>query len=210
MTQQAIAEAVHRSQPAIANTIRLLKLPRTVQHLVQAGKLTPSHGVALLRYESVPQLVEVIASAAIEQRWTAHDLEDKHGLLNRWQISTRVQQTRGLDLVPIRDKGEWGPHPFVRELCRGACPFGAGPGGSYRKLPDGEYCLRPKQYQELAAAVKEATQKAAAKERDRLKATAVKSAAVAIEGPRQAGNPQVPRHARDTRVEFDPLSCHCR
>jgi ParB family transcriptional regulator, chromosome partitioning protein len=31
MTQQAIAEAVHRSQPAIANTIRLLKLPRMVQ-----------------------------------------------------------------------------------------------------------------------------------------------------------------------------------
>jgi ParB family transcriptional regulator, chromosome partitioning protein len=54
MTQAAIAAAVHRSQPAIANTIRLLKLPKAVQDLVQAGKLTPSHGVALLRYESVP------------------------------------------------------------------------------------------------------------------------------------------------------------
>jgi hypothetical protein len=211
MTQAAIAAAVHRSQPAIANTIRLLKLPKTVQDLVQAGKLTPSHGVALLLYESVPQLVEIIASAALEQRWTAHDLEDKQGLLNRWQISTRLQHARGLDLVPIREKSEWGPHPFVRELCRGACPFGAGLGGSYRKLPDGEYCLHPKHYQELAAAVKEAAQKAAAKERDRLKAAAVKSAAIVVaEASPQPDKLLVPRHARDTRVEFDPLTGYGR
>jgi len=211
MTQQAIAAAVHRSQPAIANAIRLLRLPQKVLEWIQVGQLSPSHGVALLRYESVPQLVELIAAAAIEKRWTSHELEDKHGLLNRWEISTRIQHARGLDLVPIRDKSEWGPHPFVRELCRGACPFGTGPEGSYRKLPDGEYCLRPKHYQELAAAVKEAAQKAAAKERDRLKATAVKSAAVAFpEGPLQAGKPQVARLARDTSVEFDPLTGYGR
>ncbi len=190
MTQQAIAETVHRSQPAIANTIRLLKLPKTVQDLVQAGKLTPSHGVALLRYEGVPQLVEVIASAAIEQRWTAHELEEKHGVLNRWQISTRIQHTRGLDLIPLRDKSEWGPHPFVQELCRRACPFGAGPEGAYRKLPDGEYCLRPKHYQELTAAVKEAAQKAAAKERDRLKAYGgQKRCGHSLGGPAAGGQP---------------------
>ena len=56
-----------------------------------------------------------------------------------------------------------------------------------------------------------AAQKAAAKERDRLKATAVKSAAVAIsEAPLQAANPPVPRHARDTRVELDPLTGYGR
>jgi hypothetical protein len=52
MTQQ-VAEAVNRSHPATANTNRLLKLPRTVQDLVEAGKLTPSLSVALLRYESM-------------------------------------------------------------------------------------------------------------------------------------------------------------
>jgi hypothetical protein len=55
--------------------------------------------------------------------------------------------------------------------------------------------------------VKEAAQKAAAKERDRLKAAAVKSAAIVVpEAPPQPDKPQVPRHARDTRVEFDPLT----
>lgn len=56
MTQTAIAAAVHRSQPAIANAIRLLRLPQKVLEWIQAGQLSPSHGVALLRYETVPQI----------------------------------------------------------------------------------------------------------------------------------------------------------
>jgi len=38
MTQQAIAKTMHRSQPAIANTIRSLKLPKTVQNPGAGGQ----------------------------------------------------------------------------------------------------------------------------------------------------------------------------
>jgi len=48
MTQEEIAERVGRSQPSIANSLRLLALPPQVQASVEAGRITEGHARAIL------------------------------------------------------------------------------------------------------------------------------------------------------------------
>jgi len=48
MTQEETAEAVGKSRSAVANSLRLLNLPTSLQDLVECGKLSSGHGRALL------------------------------------------------------------------------------------------------------------------------------------------------------------------
>ena len=48
LTQEALARAVGKSRPHVANTLRLLGLPERVRDLLREGALTPGHARALL------------------------------------------------------------------------------------------------------------------------------------------------------------------
>jgi ParB family chromosome partitioning protein len=48
MTQEALARAVGKSRPHVANTLRLLQLPERVRELLRDGALTAGHARALL------------------------------------------------------------------------------------------------------------------------------------------------------------------
>lgn len=48
MTQEQLSEAVGKSRPAIANTLRILSLPETVLPMVAEGKLSAGHAKAIL------------------------------------------------------------------------------------------------------------------------------------------------------------------
>ena len=47
-TQEQVAQQVGKSRPHVANTLRLLKLPESVQALLREGKLTAGHARTLL------------------------------------------------------------------------------------------------------------------------------------------------------------------
>jgi ParB/RepB/Spo0J family partition protein len=64
--QTAIAERVNRSQEAISNTVRLLKLPETVQEHISAGRLSVSHGRALASYAEYPRVLDFYLKKALE------------------------------------------------------------------------------------------------------------------------------------------------
>ena len=51
LTQDEAAERVGKSRPAVANALRLLKLPDSVIALVSDGKLSPGHARALLGFK---------------------------------------------------------------------------------------------------------------------------------------------------------------
>jgi ParB/RepB/Spo0J family partition protein len=55
--QTEVAERANRSQPAIANAVRLLGLPEEVRAAVAKGKLSPSHGKALCSYVDYPDVL---------------------------------------------------------------------------------------------------------------------------------------------------------
>ncbi|MGQ0549386.1 MAG: ParB/RepB/Spo0J family partition protein [Armatimonadota bacterium] len=59
LSQDAVARRVSRSQPSVANTLRLLALPPEVQAAVEAGRLTEGHARALLGIEPPSRLLDV-------------------------------------------------------------------------------------------------------------------------------------------------------
>ena len=73
-TQQRIATQVGKSRASVANLVRLLQLPDSVQALVAAGSLSEGHGRALLPapMSERPSLAE----RAVERGWTVRQLED--------------------------------------------------------------------------------------------------------------------------------------
>lgn len=73
-TQQRIAAQVGKSRASVANLVRLLQLPDSVQGLVAAGSLSEGHGRALLPapMSERPSLAE----RAVERGWTVRQLED--------------------------------------------------------------------------------------------------------------------------------------
>lgn len=59
LSQEAVARRVGRSQPSVANTLRLLMLPQEVQSALQAGRITEGHARALLAIEDPSRLLAV-------------------------------------------------------------------------------------------------------------------------------------------------------
>ncbi len=59
ITQDEAAQKVGKSRPAVANALRLLKLPDEIQTMVENKQLSPGHARALLAFESEAQMLEV-------------------------------------------------------------------------------------------------------------------------------------------------------
>lgn len=74
LTQDAAAERVGKSRPAVANALRLLKLPDSVIALVSDGKLSPGHARALLGFKDEQDIIET-ADLIIEKGLTVRDVE---------------------------------------------------------------------------------------------------------------------------------------
>lgn len=74
LTQDEAAERVGKSRPAVANALRLLKLPDSVIALVSNGKLSPGHARALLGFKDEQDIIET-ADLIIEKGLTVRDVE---------------------------------------------------------------------------------------------------------------------------------------
>ena len=70
-TQDKLAEVIGKSRSHLANTLRLLKLPATVQKLVQAGKLTAGHARALVGRDDA----ELLAARIVENDLNVREVE---------------------------------------------------------------------------------------------------------------------------------------
>ena len=75
-TQEEVATRVGKSRSAVANTLRLLHLPATIQRLVQDGQLSAGHARALLGTPD-RQFQEELAQRAVAERLTVRDVEDE-------------------------------------------------------------------------------------------------------------------------------------
>ena len=73
LTQEEVAARVGRSRSAVANTLRLLSLPKTIQDMVQEGALSEGHGRALVGLDESVSLP--LALQACEQGLSVRQLE---------------------------------------------------------------------------------------------------------------------------------------
>lgn len=143
LTQRDAAAALNRSQPAIANALRLLRLPEKVQQRIREGELSRAHGVALMKFDGFPGVQHELAKVAVRRKMSSKDLENP---LQDWQVEealTRAGVARKLLSYSTT---------FDVSVCE-TCPFKARRKGSYAHL-----CLNPEHYDELEAAAVEVKQ----------------------------------------------------
>lgn len=103
-TQEELANRIKRSRPQISNTIRLLRLPPTVQRRVAAGVLSAGHAKALLAIEDpdgqerLAQRVvaEGLSVRAVEELVTLGDHRDR---ASRQRRQSRIVAPKAKDLA---------------------------------------------------------------------------------------------------------------
>lgn len=74
MTQEQVAERVGKSRPAVANSVRLLELPKEVLELLRSGDLSAGHARALLGMSAKEDMIR-LGMAAARRGMTVREVE---------------------------------------------------------------------------------------------------------------------------------------
>ena len=100
LTQEEVARKVGRDRSTVANTLRLLRLPREIRDLVAAGALDGGHGRALLALEKAEDQAALGREAA-RRGWSVREVERRVALLRaprgrkkRAEPNTRAAEER--------------------------------------------------------------------------------------------------------------------
>jgi ParB family chromosome partitioning protein len=70
LTQEQLAEAVGKSRSHVGNTLRLLKLPATIQAALRSNQLSAGHARALLTHPHPEQLARAVIERGLNVRQT--------------------------------------------------------------------------------------------------------------------------------------------
>lgn len=73
-SQEEVAQSVGKSRPAIANSLRLLKLPQSILDLISDGKISAGHARALLMLED-EKLMQELAEEIIKKDLSVRQVE---------------------------------------------------------------------------------------------------------------------------------------
>lgn len=98
-TQEELASKLGRSRPQVTNTLRLLKLPSTVQKRVAAGVLTSGHAKALLGLAN-PQDIETLANRIVSEGLSVRATEE---IVSVGNIGT--SETTSRKVAPLKAPG---------------------------------------------------------------------------------------------------------
>lgn len=102
-TQKEVGALFGKSQPVIANAIRILALPEEVLDLVREGKLSGAHAVSLARFAKFPRIVSRMADQAVDDEVTAKELD--------YDEVPFVRELRGF-VIDIKTRGHsWDKDP---------------------------------------------------------------------------------------------------
>ena len=91
LSQESIARRVGRSQPSVANTLRLLSLPHDVRASLEAGRITEGHARALLSVTDEAQMVSLWKT--VETRGLS--VRETEAMARRKAISRGIPARRG-------------------------------------------------------------------------------------------------------------------
>ena len=104
LTQEQISVRVGKDRATVANTVRLLRLPKVVQDEVGSGRLTLGHARALLALES-QRLQEEIAHRVVGQGLSVRQVERVvKEMTQRGERSSKSRSGRDPHLVSAEQK----------------------------------------------------------------------------------------------------------
>lgn len=130
LTQAKLAQRIGVSQPAIANSLRLLTLPDEIKETVHAGLLSAGHAIALLRVKeaesdwtgqltrSAEQVVADLAETASAKGWSVRTLDaaidDYNNRVTTIQQSLERQKKEAEDRAAEKEKTKSDPDEKAR------------------------------------------------------------------------------------------------
>ena len=105
MTQEQVAVRVGKSRPTIANTLRLLQLPKEVQELVESGELSAGHARALVGLEDEAYATH-LAQRAVDDGWSVRQIEDavRARKAAERREPTGVRQLRPVEIIELEKR----------------------------------------------------------------------------------------------------------
>lgn len=92
-TQEEVAVSVGKSRPAIANSLRLLKLPQEVRDMTRNGEISAGHARALLAFDNEAMIYEA-ANSIIRNNLTVRDVERMAKIAEKTGTTTRSKNRR--------------------------------------------------------------------------------------------------------------------
>lgn len=92
-TQEEVAVSVGKSRPAIANSLRLLKLPQEVRDMTRNGEISAGHARALLAFDNEAMIYEA-AENIIRNNLTVRDVERMAKIAEKTGTTTRSRNKR--------------------------------------------------------------------------------------------------------------------
>lgn len=102
LTQEDLSELVGKSRSAVANTLRLNKLPADVLSLVSRETISEGHARALLGLKS-PEAQSKLAKEAVRRKLSVRQLEEAISRLGHVRKRTKKDSMRDPDLVAAED-----------------------------------------------------------------------------------------------------------
>ena len=100
LTQDAVAERIGKSRPAVANTLRLLSLYPDVLKMVEEGKISAGHARCLVAVENRDNQIK-LANAVVQKNLSVRDLEKAVKNLENPQRRQIVSQEQSLELKEL-------------------------------------------------------------------------------------------------------------
>lgn len=92
-TQEEVASSVGKSRPAIANSLRLLRLPEEVRELTRDGKISAGHARALISLDNDALIVEA-AENVIKNKLTVRDVERLAKIQDKGKVVSQKRYKR--------------------------------------------------------------------------------------------------------------------
>ena len=96
ITQEALAQRLGKSQSTIANKLRLLKLPESVQQAVMDKKITERHARALIALKEEEQQEKILAEI-IEKQLNVKQTEERIAKLNNPAPKKKKPKMKGVN-----------------------------------------------------------------------------------------------------------------
>lgn len=93
LTQGEIGIRIGKSRTAIANTLRLLKLPKNIQDQLAEGKISSGHARAILILED-PEKMEAFANEIIEKGMSVREAENRIKKLQTAGLAKPLQKKK--------------------------------------------------------------------------------------------------------------------
>ncbi len=114
MTQEELARTMGKSQPAVANKLRLLTLPEEVQDALLKEKISERHARSLLALDRADQQIQMM-NEVINERMTVRELDSRIKALKNPQEGTDTSNVRSYNPLDNPSKPRFILDPLPEE-----------------------------------------------------------------------------------------------